>query len=281
MHAFLILAHAETDSLYYLIESILSDERARVYLHLDSKCCTHAILTHYISNHRVIIMPRHNLAWGHTSIMWQEIRMLRRAYDDGCAYFWTCSGQDAFCQKVSTCIDYVERYPYVNFVATRVALPFNLFWYHIGIRGQGRRYPQGLPMRFLSWQIEHMRVRKLGYDKIAVGSQWWTINRVFAKGILQECRRWRFIKTFALSWMSDETFVPMLALNLGYPLYNTASQHDTLCNNFRLVDFVDTAHNAPPRTYGIKDINEVLTSGAWIVRKVDDELAQYLYRLCK
>lgn len=50
-----------------------------------------------------------------------------------------------------------------------------------------------------------------------------------------------------------------------------------------LIDFseADPSRNDPPKTFGIKNIDRVVNSPAWIVRKVDDALAKELYRLNK
>ena len=79
-HGFLILAHKYNSAVICLIETILSDERTHIYLHLDSKCTDDLFLNHYITNKRVTIMPRRSLHWGHTSILWQELRMLETSY---------------------------------------------------------------------------------------------------------------------------------------------------------------------------------------------------------
>lgn len=282
-HGFLILAHKETDALYYFIETILTDTRARIYLHLDSKCPDETLLLHYISNKRVTIMPRHNLAWAHQSIIYQELRMIETAYLDGCDFFWICSGDDAFCQHVTECLDFVETHGDKNFVAVRPFLPHRLFYYNLGVRKQGREFPRGWQRKFLLWQMKNFKIRKIPYDKFAMGSQWCTINRTFAKFLINEGKTWRFRKTFFLSWMSDEVAVPMMARNFGFPLFSTKSQWETCENNFRLIDFseADPAKNDPPKTFGLQDLDKVMASPAWIVRKVDDALAEELFTLLK
>ena len=81
--------------------------------------------------------------------------------------------------------------------------------------------------------------------------------------------------------MLDEVAVPMMARNFGFPLYSTKSQWETCENNFRLIDFseADPSKNDPPKTFGIKDLDRVMASPAWIVRKVDDALAEELFML--
>ena len=130
-------------------------------------------------------------------------------------------------------------------------------------------------------QIEKQWFRKIPYENYALGSQWWTINRVFAEFFICESRSYRFKKTFFLSWMSDEVAVTMLARNFGFPLYSTKSQWETCENNFRLIDFSesDPSKNDPPKTFGIQDLDRVTASSAWIVRKVDDALAEELFLL--
>lgn len=280
-HGFLILAHKYNSAVVCLIETILSDERTHVYLHLDSKCTDDLFLNHYVNNKRVTILPRHNLHWGHTSILRQELRMLETSYLDGCGMFWLCSGDDAFTKPISECLDFVEQYRDVNFIATRPFVPCYLFWYHFGVRLQGRRYPHGWAKKLLLKQIEKQWFRKIPYEKYALGSQWWTINRIFAEFLIKESRSYRFKKTFFLSWMSDEVAVPMMARNFGFPLYSTKSQWETCENNFRLIDFseADPSRNDPPKTFGIQDLDRVMSSPAWIVRKVDDALAEELFLL--
>lgn len=280
-HGFLILAHKETDALYYFIETILSDTRARVYLHLDSKCPDETLLLHYVSNKRVTIMPRHNLAWAHQSIIYQELRMIETAYLDGCDFFWICSGDDGFCQPIVGCLDFVETHGDKNFIAVRPFLPHRLFYYNLGVRKQGRQFPKGWQRKFLLWQMKNFKIRKIPYQKFAMGSQWCTINRTFAKFLINEGKTWRFRKTFFASYMADEVFIPLLARTFGFPLFSTKPQYETLKNNFRLVDFSesDVETNAPPKTFGFAEQDKVLSSGAWIVRKVDDELARVLYYL--
>ena len=280
-HAFLILAHKYNSAVVCLIETILSDARTHVYLHLDSKCEDDLFLNHYVTNKRVTILPRHNLHWGHTSILRQELLMLETSYLDGCNEFWLCSGDDAFLKPIKNCLDFVEQNQYLNFIATRPFVPCYLFWYHFGIRLQGRRYPHGWAKKLLLKQIEKQWFRKIPYEKYALGSQWWTINRIFAEFLIKESHSYRFRKTFFLSWISYEVAIPMMACNFGFPLYSTKSQWETCENNFRLIDFseADPSRNDPPKTFGIQDLNKVMSSPAWIVRKVDDALAEELFTL--
>ena len=228
-------------------------------------------------------MPRRSLHWGHTSILLQELRMLETSYLDGCDMFWLCSGDDAFIKPIAECLDFVEKHQDVNFIATRPFVPCYLFWYHFGVRLQGRRYPHGWAKKLLMKQIENQMFRKIPYEKFALGSQWWTINRAFAKFLICESRSYRFRKTFFLSWMSDEVAVPMMARNFGFPLYSTKSQWETCENNFRLIDFseADPSKNDPPKTFGVQDLDKVMSSPAWIVRKVDDALAEELFTILK
>lgn len=228
-------------------------------------------------------MPRHDLRWAHESIIYQELRMLETSYLDGCDFFWICSGDDGFCQPVNECLDFVETHRYKNFIAVRPFLPHRLFYYNLGVRRQGREYPKGWQCKFLLWQMKNFKIRKIPYQKFAMGSQWCTINRTFAQFLINEGKTWRFRKTFFASYMADEVFIPLLARNFGFPLYSTKTQYETLKNNFRLVDFSesDVEHNGPPKTFGISEQLKVLNSGAWIVRKVDDDLARELYYLNK
>lgn len=282
-HAFLVLAHKDTDALVWLIETILSDERTRVYLHLDSKCIAYTCLLKYLSNERVIVMPRHDLRWAHESIVYQELRMMERAYRDNCDEFWICSGDDAFCHPINECLDFVERNWDKNFIAVRPFLPHRLFYYNFGVRWQGREYPKRMALRFLLWQIRTMRFRRIVYPKYAMGSQWCTINGIFVRFLINEGRKFRFRRTFFASYMADEVFIPMMARNFGFPLYSTKPQYETLRNNFRLVDFSesDIESNAPPKIFGLVDLDRVTNSGAWICRKVDNDLAEALYNLNK
>ncbi len=267
-HAFLIMAHNEYTLLSKLI-SLLDDERADIYLHIDKKSeRPQGIAT---SKSMLTYVPSIECNWGGYSQIQCELNLLEAATLHGYEYYHLLSGvdlpivsNDEFylffkegngknylrAEYAGNQTDIKRRIQYYRWLQDKPLNPFLK-----KILGKGLC---ALQMPFVN------RTEKLPFS-LYFGDNWFSITHDLATYVIS--RKDDIRKYFNYGICADELFLQSIAMDSDYA--------ETICNkSMRYVDWCDEGHH--PKVLTMDDYNAIMKSGALFARKFSESEDPYI-----
>ena len=267
-HAYLIIAHNNFPMLERQLR-FLDSENADFFIHIDARV-ENFDFDHFRAvpkKSSVTFVKRQKISWGHHSMIWVELELLRAATAGKYDYYHLLSGVDAPLKTREYIEAYFERSPgtnYVHFQDEKISVSYDgrARFYYPFQRFNKRNFLPLILLRKLSTGTQlllHMdRTRKYGADWVfQKGGQWFSITHELAAYVLENEKLIR--RMFFQSFCGDEVFLQTLVINSPHfratvpPGY---FGHDYK-NSLRYIDW----QRGEPYTFRDEDLEELLHTG--------------------
>ncbi|QNF34103.1 glycosyl transferase [Adhaeribacter swui] len=263
--AHLILTHNHPDHLKRLIQRLTYGDDV-IFIHVDKKVDI-TTFHNLISNKNVFfIKNRTSIDWGAFNIVKATLKSFQEILHSGTEYQYInlLSGSDYPLQMPVTIHQFLTDHPGKAFMNYRFiyddwqeAIP-RINEYHLNnYQFPGRYKVQKIMNRLLP-------TRTMPYGLVPVGrSQWFTIPTECVKYILEYWATHPALRRFTrLTWAPDEFIFQTI-------LYNSEYRHILINNDLRLIDWSEG--KASPKTFTLKDKDQLLSSDKLFARKFDSK----------
>ena len=283
-HAFCILAHKPSVSLFYTVKYLSKHPTNRVFIHLDKKanikdfCEINGGNVHFIEK-------RFNIEWGGANMVRATLALLDAVNVDG--YCTLLSGDDFPCVSFNTLNAFFDSLGRTNLIhiqdfRNNKVDPYARFkyFYPKSFFKKERSYIDKvicmiyrvLPFHINKAGIEFLKRKNISLYK---GTQWFSLS-ADALGKIKEFIRTEpdFISIFDGTFCPDETFFQTLAVHLKLPIFNDES---TPNNCLRYIDW----KSGPdfPKNLDLNDVESVKLSSCLFARKASAGLSEDDLRL--
>ncbi|MFC2080846.1 beta-1,6-N-acetylglucosaminyltransferase [Bacteroidota bacterium] len=279
--AFLILAHHQIDLVYKQID-LLDSENHYFFIHLDQKYKSNIDPLYCEKNNVFFTNKRIKVHWGGFSIVLATITLLDESFNhsQNFDYFVLMSGQCLPIKPKQYIDDFLRKHPGKSFIQMSSLPDNNLHEDGMGkfhypaffdqlsflrkdsIRIGKKQYElkkllfRGLKRIYILFGLK----RKVHFNILCYGSQWWVLHISSVKHILESYKTKKTaFNFFKYTWAPDELFFQIL-------LYNSPLK-DTLINES--LWYIDWNTNGPPKTLSIQDYGNLENSNVLFARKFD------------
>lgn len=269
MHAYLILAHNNFGVLKNLLKSLdITDNH--IFLHIDKKAgdITKYRFEECVKNARLILVPRQNVKWGHSSQVDAELLLFETAFKSGnYAWYHLLSGVDCVLsdiRKINNFFDthsstdgFMEYEPAVGEKYLRMALFYFFPGNHSWLIGKINAIQNRLGVD--RWRkLNRLSVRPLMY-----GSTWCDLRPGAVKILLDKSKEIR--RAVRMTSCADEVYKQTWLLDSGLKFVN---------NNLRYIDWSESLPN--PKILEESDYENMMSSGKFFARKLSESRSQSL-----
>lgn len=287
-HAYLIIAHNNFPLLERLVR-FLDSENADFYIHIDAKVkdFDFGAFAAVPVRSKITFTERHNIRWGHFSMVEAELSLLRASVAEGYDYYHLLSGVDIPVKSREYIESYFEKAPeknYVNFFHEVISKEdlWRVKFHYPCQRWNIRKPAVRRTLRNVTAGAQLVlgvdRTRKYGGTVFQKGTQWWSITHAFAAYILsREADVYRY---FQDTYCPDELFVQTLMVNS--PFADTLPENSFTNSQGSCLRYIDWKRGNP-YTFTSKDYDELIKtpSNALFARKIawgnGDDLAERIF----
>lgn len=283
--AFLIMAHSQFNLLCKLI-SKLDSEYVDIFLHLDKKWSLTDEQINYLREipvmSQIYFTKRINVMWGGYSQIEAELALIKMATaTSSYNYYHLITGQDYPIVSINNIVYFYNKQynrefiNYSNDEFTEKQLNRTKYYWVLRDRcGRNNGIVKNL-QRILVGIQKILRVdRNKKFDTpLKMGSAYFDITDKLANWVIENeyIIRERFNNTSC----ADECFLQTIVYKTQF--YNCVfSEYE--CNNYRFIDW-NGGENSGPRVLDESDYEDIISSGCFFARKIDDKKSKKLIDL--
>jgi hypothetical protein len=276
--AYLILAHTDPEHVRRLCATLLRDEQADIYIHVDLKSHHDFSACQALSNDRIrFISERHRVYWSGFNMVLATLALMRAAVDAEPIYHHLVllSGQDYPLKHPKVIKEYLLNSPFPQHINRINALESQDYYIHQVTRFHFR--DGWLPFTLADKVIRKIATvavkpirRSLPHGLVPCeGSQWWALTEECARCLLAMVRdRPELSQLYRYAMAPDEHFFHTLVQNSPFadeaaPLMPYTGKGMWKKANLHIV------HPSLKKIYTLADIDEVRNSDKLFVRKVN------------
>ncbi len=261
-HAFLIMAHNQYPLLAKLV-SLLDDERADIYLHIDKRSKKPEGLS--VQRSKLYFIKSKKIYWGGYSQIDCELRLLKAALPQKYEYYHLLSGSDLPLKTNDELNAFFDEHKGENFISfdprfvpngaeVDNKLRYYRFWQDGGKRNVKRICNKLSLALQRALRVNHLKKIKLPIRK---GANWFSITHDLAAHVLANESTVK--KYFRYAYCPDEMFLHTLATSSPFC--------DSVVNDaLRYTDWSGEAEGHPKTLTG-EDYEKFMGSGAFFARK--------------
>lgn len=271
MHAYLIMAHNNFSILEKLIR-MLDSACNDIYIHIDKSVKNFDF--EYYKNlakcSKIYFTKRIYVSWGGFSMVNAEYMLLKEAFANKIeySYYHLLSGVDLPLKKADELAEFFDNiYPkeLVHFAKELNAVEKSRVQHYHFFDGRRKLFNRLMTKAEQIVQTA-MHVNRTGEQKLARGSQWFSITDKLAKELLDNEQKIK--KQFKHTLIPDEFFVQCTVVNSEFEnnLYLKRFD-DSNEQNMRLIDW----KRGNPYTFTEEDFDEIINSDCLFVRKLTEE----------
>ena len=292
-HAYMIIAHNEEKILVKLLK-LLDNVNNDIYIHIDNKSkeLEEEKLKRCIKFSNVYFTKKLDVRWGDVSLTACELILLETAtsnnkYD----YYHLISGVDLPIKSQKEIHDFFEKnkgYEFIHF-SKKEYITNHIYervkFYHFFIKGFKSK------IKFYSYFCEKthnlllkfqkvLKINRISKkQKVAYGSQWFSITDALARYVIENKKR--ILKRYKWTLCSDEMFLQTLVFESKF--YKYIYKKSNFNSNLRYIDF----ERGNPYTFCDENFDEIMDSGCFFVRKLStknisqEKLVNKIYKKLK
>ena len=286
-HAYLILAHKNWGQLEKLV-SLLDDARNDLFIHIDARQPfdqrNEACLVARARNSAVNLIERKAIAWGDSSIVEAEVRLLAAAVPGRYDYYHLISGMDLPLKTQDEIHAFFDAHKGREFVSIldeawtkKTRARVGCYWPFQAMVGKARKWHPlyGLQKVLVKVQ-EAIGVDRTRSYAAGTGSQWFSITHPFAHYLCENealiARRFRY------TFCGDEWFVQTMLLNSPFADAIYCRGPSDASAAMRCIDW----RRGEPYTFRSGDFDELMASGCLFARKFDETVdGEIIDRICE
>lgn len=277
-HAYLIMAHKSEEQLCRLIK-LLDDERNDIFIHIDKKCreIHEKKLEIVAEKSKLIIIREITIHWGSDSIMRCELALLKAAAGGHYAYYHLLSGEDLPIMsqdEIHAFFRENEGKEFIHFYSGEVkknsAVYRRVSLYHwIRRRNMITRIFDKLSC--LIQEVCRVDRWKKQERVLMFGANWFSMTDSLAAYILEH-EKW-LRHAFCNSHCCDECFLQTLVFNSDFvkKLYRNGFDNSYEAN-MRYIEWEGTKKSWHPKTFRLRDYEDIIHSGRCFARKFNSEI---------
>ncbi|MCY7731068.1 beta-1,6-N-acetylglucosaminyltransferase [Aerococcus urinaeequi] len=282
-HAFLIMAHENTETFQTLIKQI-DHENIDIFIHMDSKNKRYSVdqVQTLVKHSRVFHTDRLNVSWGGFSQIKAELALLKLATSKSYySYYHLLSGQDLLISSLDDFFNFFNSHQgteFINFEAKDFKYQDRVKYY--SIQDAIGRKKLLTPLKLLNkMSIAFQQILKVNRNSdisFQKGDNWFSITDDLARYVLSK-ESWIF-SVFKNTEMSDEIFLQTIVHNSSFKSELYLNKYDNKNHNIlREIDW----NRGMPYTYQIEDFEILKKSPNFFARKfnenLDDKIIKTIY----
>lgn len=276
-YAVLIQCHKNPQMINSLI-NVMNNGLFDFYIHVDKKS---DISTEIIKKDNVYIVPeeeRVDVKWGTYSQVEASLKLLFMAEPKKYDHYILLSGEDFLVKPVNELIDFLEENKNKNFINLFVSKNTNgniqtnydkrnqiLFPQCIMKKGIVCRIVRRLWVTITGGYKNTFKVfRRKDNNKIDYyfGSQWWCINKEFAKYITEFIlSKKEYVEFYKKTSCPDESFFQTILMNSDFK--------ETRVDYLHYIDWSQGGNS--PKYLDLTDYDNIISSGKFFARKISDD----------
>ncbi len=278
MHAYLILAHRQDETLRFLISSI-DDKRNELFVHLDKKAGPIDAAVFRTQHCHLHFVQRMDTNWGSFSLVLAELSLLTEATRMGHhAYYHLLSGQDLPIKDQGQIHQFFEKNMGKEFVSFDQKFEFDYrvhYFYPIQKRLQAGMWGRKCNVALQKIQ-QFLNIRRNQKINFFSGSQWFSISDDCARYVVGQAN-W-IKKVFHHGFATDEIFLQTVLMDSTFsqhfyhsPTHDKDLKHLSTKNEIDCLRLVNW-ENGKPAIFKSENLQEIINSECLFARKFDEKV---------
>lgn len=273
-HAFLIMAHKNTESFQTLLRQI-DHEKVDIFIHMDRKNKDYNIelTTDVIKRAHVFHTQRLDVSWGGFSQIVAELTLLKLATSKGhYDYYHLLSGQDLLITSLEDFFVFFKDHQgieFVNFESNFFKHENRVKYYSLQDNIGRNRYMKPLKLinKFSMAIQQKLNINRNAGVSFQKGDNWFSITDDLARYVISK-EGWIY-STFKYTEMADEVFLQTIVHNSPFKNKLFLEKYDN--NYFNILRKIDW-NRGMPYTFRSEDFGELIDSPCLFARKFDENV---------
>ncbi len=277
---FCITAYKDFEYLKWLA-AYLADENCYVYIHVDKKTSTEAVLAELNGIENVTAISAFSVPWGGYQHLAAALKMIKLALRDidGRFYAHVITGQDMLCRSKSELLAFFNEDNFCNYMSCSDG-EHNRFRYRTFYRNDWLNYKNSFgnfatkALHVLQKVVFINRKPPIGFKKVYKGMLYVTLTSEFSRFVtdfLDTDKGRKYFNWIKWCFIPEEFFFQTL-------IKNSEFEKTLVSNNFRYALWKEK-HGTQPGILDKDDFDTIVESGAFFARKISPAYSKELIEM--